>query len=71
MKLIKQILKWYAIGIIAITFFLIMFILTERVSNGFDINLNEYHNIPQVIFGFGAFFGLVAFAGFGQPQSKE
>jgi hypothetical protein len=70
MKIIKQILKWYLIGITSSIFILIMLILTARLSNPFD-TLNEYHNIPQIIFGFGAFFGLVAFAAFGQPQDKE
>ena len=70
MKLIKQILKWYLIGITTSIFILVMLILSARLSNPFD-TLNEYNNIPQIIFGFGAFFGLVAFAAFGQPQDKE
>jgi len=69
MKLIKQILKWYLIGVVFATFFLALIVLTENVIH--ISKPHEYHNIPQIIFGFGAFFGLVAFAAFGQPQDKE
>jgi hypothetical protein len=69
MKLIKQILKWYSIGVAFAILFVGLIVLTENVIH--ISQPHEYHNIPQIIFGFGIFTGIVAYAGFGQPQSKE
>lgn len=66
MKTIKQILKWYLIGITFAIFIIAMLIMVDTLKTPTShLMLQNYHNIPKVVFGFGAFFGLVAYAGFG------
>ena len=65
MKTIKNILKWYIIGVIVSAFFVTMLILVENLKVS---QVHEYHNIPQIIFGFVVFAGIVAYAGFGSKN---
>jgi hypothetical protein len=66
MRKLKLIIKWYLIGITAAGFFLVMLILIGNIKH--PESPKKYHNVPQIILGFGAFAGIVAYAGFGKME---
>jgi hypothetical protein len=65
MKTFKQILKWYLIGITFAALMVAMFIMVTSLQqnvSGINVHLT---NTPKIILTLGAFFGIIAFAGFG------
>lgn len=72
MQNLKIILKWYAIGIIAALFFIVMLNITHDIMNNLTL-LSPLRNILFIVKAtsvLGAFFGIASYAMFAN-QNKN